>query len=102
MEEMRSRILRLDEVLILATGRIRSGELRAFEFLLRAISRAGDGYLWFALLAVSLATGRAKAGFVGILAATLATGVSLFLKRTCRRVRPTGATNWSRFVAPDK
>ena len=99
---MRSRILNLDQVLILASGRIRSGELKAFEFLLRAISRAGDGYLWIALLAVALATGHAKAGIAGLFAAALAFGVSLFLKHTCRRSRPAGGTNWSRFVAPDK
>jgi undecaprenyl-diphosphatase len=99
---MRSRILHLDQVLILAAGRIRSGELRALELLLRGVSWAGDGYLWIALLIVALATGRARAGFVGLFAAALGIGVSLFLKHVCRRARPAGGTNWGRFVAPDK
>jgi undecaprenyl-diphosphatase len=72
------------------------------EFLLRGISHAGDGYLWIGLLIVALASRRAKAGLVGLLAAAFASGVSLFLKRTCRRARPVGGTNWGRVLAPDK
>ena len=99
---MRSRILTLDQALFLASNRIRTGELKRFEFLLRGMSHLGDGYLWIALLIVALTTGRTKAAFAGLIAAALASGISLFLKHTCRRTRPSGATNWGRFVAPDK
>lgn len=95
-------VLSLDRALIAASSRICSGDFRAFQFSLRAVSRAGDGYLWLALLAVALLTGRMKAVFVGLLAAGFGIGLSLFLKRLCRRSRPAGGTNWGRFVAPDK
>ena len=96
------RILSLDQALILATDRFRSGEFRALEILLRAVSRAGDGYFWLVMLAVALATGHTKASVVGILAATLGLSASLFLKHVCRRARPEGGANWGRFLAPDK
>jgi hypothetical protein len=89
--KMRSRIVSLDQALILASSRIRAGELRTCGFVLRVMSRAGDGYLWIALLFIALATKRTKAAEAGILAATLGTSASLFLKHTCRRARPPGA-----------
>ena len=66
------------------------------------MSQAGDGCLWIALLLIALATKRTKAAEAGILAATLATSASLFLKHTCRRARPAGGTNSGRIVAPNK
>lgn len=99
---MWARILSLDQALILATDRFRSGELRALEIVLRTISRAGDGYFWLVMLAVALATGHNRAGVVGLLAAALGLIASLFLKHVCRRARPEGGVNWGRFLAPDK
>src|ERR1700750_2773552 len=102
MRKMWVRILSLDQALILATDRFRSGELRALEIVLRAISRAGDGYFWLVMRAVALATGHTRAAVVGLLAATLGLIASLFLKHVCRRARPEGGANWGRFLAPDK
>lgn len=99
---MRSRIATLDHALLSVSGRLRAGELRIFGLVLRVVSHAGDGYLWIALLCIALATGRTKAAWVGVLAAALGIGASLFLKRTCRRARPVGGTNWGRVVGPDK
>jgi undecaprenyl-diphosphatase len=101
-EEMRARIATLDHALMLVSGRLRQGELPIFGWLLRVISHAGDGYLWVALLCIALATRRIKAAEVGVLAAVLGIGASLFLKHTCRRARPLGGTNWGRVVGPDK
>jgi undecaprenyl-diphosphatase len=87
---------------MMISGRLRAGDLRIFGLLLRVISHAGDGYLWIALLCVALATRRTKAAEVGVCAAALGIGTSLLLKRTCRRARPVGGTNWGRLVGPDK
>jgi undecaprenyl-diphosphatase len=99
---VRSRILSLDQVCVSASCRIRAAELRTFKVLLRGISHLGDGYLWIALLAVALVTGRMRAAYAGLLAAALGIGASLLLKRACRRARPDGGTHWGRVVAPDK
>jgi hypothetical protein len=69
MRKMWVRIFSLDQALTLATDRFRSGELRALEIMLRAISRAGDGYFWLVMLVVALGTGHTRAGVVGLLAA---------------------------------
>jgi undecaprenyl-diphosphatase len=99
---IRLRILSLDQAVILATDRFRSGEFRALEIVLRTVSRAGDGYFWLVMLAVALATGHTKASVVGLLAAAFGLSTSLFLKHFCRRARPEGGANWGRFLAPDK
>jgi undecaprenyl-diphosphatase len=99
---MRSRILSVDQALILASRRIRARDLRTLDLLLRAVSRAGDGYLWLALLAVALATGYTKAAWAGLLAAAVGIVASLSLKHTCRRGRPADGNHWGRFVAPEK
>ena len=100
--KMLSRIVGLDEVLLAATNRIRTGEMRTSEFLLRAASHLGDGYLWVVLGIAGLLTGRTKATWAGVMAAMIGLGVSLILKRTCKRARPIADAHWGRFVAPDQ
>lgn len=95
-------ILRLDQALLLATDRCRSGELRTVEILLRAISRAGDGYFWLLMLAIAFATRHYKAAVAGLIAAMFGLLSSLSLKHVCRRTRPRSGGDWGRFVAPDK